>query len=234
MIETMRKVLEAVLDRLQYQVTAYLPAVLVALIILAAAYVAAVAARWFLNRIFKGIAVDRFLRRTGLAFMIDGSGRLRATRLVSEAAYWLILLTGVLTGLSAFNTPLTTKMTQEFVLLLPKLFVAGLILLGGVWLSQYLGRGALVWAVNEGIPHPRRIAMAVRLIITFVAVVVAADYLNFARNVFLAAFIILIGGAALAASLALGLGGREAARHYLKDHGARGEESSERSLWNHL
>lgn len=234
MIETMRQVLEGVLDRLRYQMTTYLPAILAALIILAGAYLAALVARWILNRIFKGIAVDRFLRRSGLAFMIDGSGRLRATRLVAETAYWLILLAGFLTGLSAFNTDLTTRMTQEFVLLLPRILETGLILLAGIWLSQYLGRSALVWAVNEGLPQPRRIALAVRLLIAFVAVVVAAEQLNFARNVFLAAFIILIGGAALAASLALGLAGGAAARHYFRDKPARGEESTERSLWNHL
>ena len=197
MIETMRQVLQAVLDRLRYQVTTYLPSILAALIILAGAYVTALVARWILNRIFKGIAVDRFLRRSGLAFMIDSSGRLRATRVVAETAYWLILL-------------------------------------AGIWLSQYLGRSTLVWAVNEGIPQPRRIAVAVRLLITFVAVVVAAEQLDFARNVFLAAFIILMGGAALAASLALGLAGREAARHYFRDKAARSGESTERSLWNHL
>ena len=64
----------------------------------------------------------------------------------------------------------------------------------------------LVWAVNENFPSPRRLAAVVRILIMFVAVVVAADQLNFARSVFLAAFIIFVGGAVLAASLAIGLG----------------------------
>jgi hypothetical protein len=234
MIKTLQQVLEAVSERLRYQVTAYLPPLVAALIILAGAYVAAVLARWLLTRIFKGSGVDRFLRRSGLAFMIDSSGRLRATRLAAESAYWLILLAGFLTGLSAFNTDLTSKMTQTFVLLLPKLAIAGVILVGGFWLGHYLGRSALVWTVNEGVPHPRRIAGAVRIVILFVAVVAAADYLNFARGVFLAAFIILLGAAALAAALAIGLGGRDAARHYLEDRRQRGEDTQARSLWTHL
>jgi hypothetical protein len=49
-----------------------------------------------------------------------------------------------------FNTNLTTQMTSAFVLFLPKLFVAAVILLVGLWLSQYLGRSTLVWSVNEG------------------------------------------------------------------------------------
>jgi len=71
-------------------------------------------------------------------------------------------------------------------------------------------------------------------VILFVAVVAAADYLNFARGVFLAAFIILLGAAALAAALAIGLGGRDAARHYLEDRRQRGEDTQARSLWTHL
>jgi small-conductance mechanosensitive channel len=234
MIETMRVVLEALLGRLRYEITTYLPAVLAALVILLGAYLAALVARWVLNRIFKGVAADRFLRRSGLAFLLDGSGRLRATRIVAETVYWLILLAGFLTALSAFNTDLTTQMLHNFVLLIPKLAVAGVILLAGFWSGHYLGRSALVWSVNENLPHPRRIAGAVRVVIMFVAVVAAADYLDFARSVFLAAFVILLGGAALATSLALGLGGRDAARRYLEDKAPRSEEERPRSLWNHL
>ncbi|MCC7176362.1 MAG: hypothetical protein IT159_14315 [Bryobacterales bacterium] len=234
MIETMRLVLESVLERLRFQVTTYLPPLLAAMIILLAAYLTAALARWLLNRLFKGAGVDRFLRRSGLAFLIDSSGRLRATRIVSETAYWLILLAGFLTGLSVFNTNLTSQMTQSFVLLLPKLAVAGLILLTGFWLGHYLGRSALVWAVNESLPSPRRIAVAVRIVILFVAVVAAADHLDFARSVFLAAFIILLSGAALAASLALGLAGRDAAHRYMEDKAAREGEGGSRSLWTHL
>ncbi len=234
MVETMRVVLEALLGRLRYEITTYLPAVLAALIILLGAYVTAVIARWVLNRIFKGVAADRFLRRTGLAFMLDGSGRLRSTRIVAGTVYWLILVAGFLTALSAFDTDLTTLMIHNFVLLLPKLIVAGLILLAGFWSGHYLGRSALVWSVNENIPHARRIAAAVRLVIMFVAVVAAADYLNFARGVFLAAFIILLGGAALAASLALGFGCRDAARRLLQDKAPPAEDDYAKSLWNHL
>jgi mechanosensitive ion channel-like protein len=234
MWETMQQVLKGVLARLEGQMTTYLPPLFAALITMLGAYLSAVLVRWVLNRIFKGIAVDRFLRRSGLAFMLDPSGRLRATRLVSEAAYWLILLTGFLIGLSVFNTDLTTQMTQSFVLLLPKLVVAALILLAGAWLAQYLGRSTLVWAVNESLPSPRKLSGAVRIVIMFVAVVVAAEQLDFARNVFLAAFIILLGGAALAASLALGLGGRDAAKRYFQERAESGEDEAKRSLWSHL
>jgi hypothetical protein len=114
--------------------------------------------------------------------------------------------------------------------------MAGAIILVGIWLGQYLGRSTVVWAVNEGLPQPRRLAAAVRVVIMFVAVVVAAYQLDFARSVFLAAFILLLGGAVLAASLAAGIGAGDRFRRYLSDRQERQEPSMERerSLWSHL
>jgi ABC-type multidrug transport system fused ATPase/permease subunit len=234
MVETMRKVLEAVLERLYKYVTIYLPSLLAALILFLAAVVTAVLARWLLYRIFKGPTIDRFLRRSGVAFMLDPSGRLRATRLVAEGVYWCLLLAGFLLGLSVFDTDITTQAIQKLVFLMPKIVVAGLILLAGIALGQYLGRSMLVWAVNEDFPFPRRLATVVRIVITFVAVVVAADQLEFARDVFLAAFIILVGGGVLTVSLAVGLGAGRGFRRYFEEKGQKTEETSERSLWNHL
>jgi hypothetical protein len=233
MVATLQKVLQGVLDRLLKYVTIYLPSLLAALILFLSAYVLAVAARWLLYRIFKGPAIDKFLRQSGVAFMLDPSGRLRATRLVAETVYWCLLLSGFLLGLSVFDTDLTTQMIQKFVFLMPQLVVAALIVLGGAWLGQYLGRGMLVWAVNENIPGARRLALLVRVIVIFVAVVVAADQLNFARSVFLAAFIILVGGGVLTASLAIGLGGG-LRRLLAAQKEPQAEDAHERSLWNHL
>jgi len=233
MIDTLRKVLEAALDRLQYHVTTYLPSLLAALTLVLAAYLTAVLVRWVIYRIFKGLTIDKFLRQSGIAFMVDSSGRLRATRLVAESAYWGILLSGVLLGVNVFGTELTTHVIQSLLFLLPKLVVAGLILLAGTWLGHYLGRSMLVWAVNEGFPSPRRLAAVVRILIMFVAVVVAADQLDFARSVFLAAFIIFVGGSVLAASLAVGLG-RGRVPRFLEEKLEHPGDSAERSLWSHL
>ena len=234
MVETLRTVLQGVLERLYKYVTIYLPSLLAALILFLAAYVMAVFARWLLYRIFKGPTIDRFLRRSGVAFMLDPSGHLRATRLVAETVYWCLLLSGFLLGLSVFDTDITTQLIQKFVFLLPKLVVAGLILLAGAALGQYLGRSMLVWAVNEDFPFPRRLATVVRIIILFVAVVVAADQLDFARSVFLAAFIILVGGGVLTVCLAIGFGAGGGFRRYFEEKKEHAANSSERSLWNHL
>jgi hypothetical protein len=182
----------------------------------------------------KGAGLDRFLSESGLSSMLNRSGRLRAASLVAGIAYWTIVAIGILTALDVFDTTLTSRIIEATVFSIPKLVTAGAILLAGFWLAQYLSRSTLVWAVNEGMPLARRLAIAVRIVVMFVAVVVAADALDFAERVFLAAFVILVGSAALAAAIAVGLSLRESLSRYLAPGREQPEEEKERSLWSHL
>ena len=234
MIEVFKAVLAETAARLNQHVTTFLPPLLVGLTLILAAYIVAAALRWLLYKVFKGMTMDRVLRQSGIAFMLDRRGRLRATGLVAEAVFWGILLTGVLFGLSVFDTDLTTRLIQGFVFLIPKLLIGGFVLLAGAWLSQFLGRALLVWAVGENLPSPRRLAAGARVLIMFAAVVIAADLLDFARSVFLAAFIILVSGAVLTASLVFGLDARGRLRSANEPKPSESETETGRSLWSHL
>lgn len=233
MIRTLQDVLDRVVDTISFHLTTYVPPLVVALIVLALFWLVAKLVRWLMTKAIKGAGIDRFLSDSGLRSMFDSAGRLHGTPLIAGAAYWLIVAGGVLAALNVFGTDLTSRMVEATVFLFPKAVTAGLILLAGAWLAQFLGRSVLVWASNEEIPGPRRMAAATRIVTMFVAVVVASDVLDFAPRVFFAAFVILVGGAVLAASLAVGLGGRDAIRGYLGERKSKQEED-EKSLWSHL
>lgn len=235
MIRTLETILEKAVDRLYLQATTYVPPLLVALAILAITYAVATALRWSLTRVFKGTALDRILAETGVSSLLGRTEQMRTGPLLSSFVYCGVWIVGLLTALNVFETQLTSKMVEATVFLFPKIATAGVILLVGFWLSRYLGRSLLIWACNEEIPHPRRWASALRVAILFVSVVVAADILDFAARVFLAAFIIGAGSAALAAGLALGLGGRFRVERFLSSRLREpAETGEERSLWNHL
>ena len=233
MWSTLAQILERTAEHLAFLLQTYAPPLLAGAIILFSAWLLALLARWAVNRIFKGVAVDRFLSEYGVFSMLDRRGQLRARRIVASGVYWVILAVGSLAALSAVHTDLTTRMVGALVSLVPKLVTAGLILLAGAWLAQYLSRSALIWASNENVPAARKLAGAVRIVIWFVAVVVAADHLDFARSVFLAAFIIIVGGLVLTASIAAGLASRDAIRRQLEPREER-ESLFERPLRNHL
>ncbi len=234
MLQLAERIAQDTMDRLSRLTTNHLPSLLAALFILIVAWGLAAAVRGLLMRIFRGARIDRFLRRSGLDSLLPGDGPVRATHMAAKGAYWTILTSGFLLALSAFDTQLTSRMIESVLFMVPKLFAGAVILVAGVWVSRYLGRSALVWAFNEGIPSSRRIGQAVKVVVIFVTVVVAADYLNFARNVFLASFILIIGGAMLAGGLALGLAGRKTVERYLERKEPGKEELQEHAVWKHL
>jgi len=234
MIATLEQIVESVLQRLTAVVTTYLPPLLAGLIILAVACAFAGGVRWVLNRIIKGAGFERFLSQSGLSSMLGRSERLHTAHLVSRTAYWTIVLAGALTALSAFDTNLSNRIVETVVFLLPKLVTAAVILIAGLWLGQYFARSVLVWACNEGIPYPRRLASAVRIVIVFASTVIAADHLDFAREVFLSTFILIVGGAVLAASIAIGMGVHGLVERHLQAGSSAEEQRQERSMWTHL
>lgn len=76
--------------------------------------------------------------------------------------------------------------------------------------------------------------MAARALVVFAAIVVAAEMVDFAKDVFLTSFLVILSGVVLTASLAFGLGARDAVRRHLEERSAEEHVVSERSLWNHL
>jgi hypothetical protein len=234
MFGLLEQILRQAVERVSSQILTYAPGLLAAIFILAVTLLIARLVRWLIIRIFKGIAVDRFLRHSGISSMIDQAGRLQTSQVVAKTAYWLILVAGILVALNSFNSDLSSRVTETIVFLLPKLLAAAAIIIVGAWIGRYLGRTTLVWAVNEGVPWPRKLAAFVRALFTFGGVVAAADHLDFARSVFLSAFILVVGGIVLAGSLALGLSGRESVRHYLNERKETSEENADdRPLWRH-
>jgi hypothetical protein len=234
MFGAFHRIFASAFEQLSQQIELHLPPLLVALTMLLGAWLIALLARLLLMRLFKGMALERFVQQSGLLSLMGGPPRFPASRVVASVVYWAVLGVGLLAALNVFNTQITTRMAETVMLLTPKVLTAGAIILAGAWLGRYLGRGALVWACNEDLPGARRLAAAVRFLILFLAVVLAADQLDFGRTVFLLAFLLLVGGGVLALGLGLGLGARDAFREYLGVKLAGREEHHERSLWSHL
>jgi hypothetical protein len=231
MLGLLEQILKQAVERISSQILQYAPGLLAALFILAIALIVAKSVRWILLKMIKGISIDRFLQKMGFSARTE---KWKAPQLAAQITYVLILVLGVIAALNSFNSQLTTHIIETAVFLFPKLLVAAAIIFVSAWLGRYFGRSTLVWAVNESMPAPRKLAAAVRAFFVFCGVVAAADHLNFARTVFIAAFILILGGIVLSAALALGLNGKETLHHYLKAEKDAAGDEEERPLWKHL
>jgi len=231
MLSLLEQILRQAVDRVSSQILDYVPGLLAALFILAVTLIIAKTVRWLLLKMIKGISMDQFLRKIGMNAKTE---KWKAPQLAAQITYGLILAIGILAALNSFNSQMTTRIIETVVFLFPKLLIAAAIIVISAWLGRYFGRSTLIWAVNENMPAPRKLAALVRAFFVFCGVVAAADHLDFARSVFIAAFILILGGIVLAAAIALGLNGKEVFHRYLSDDNRASEDSEERSLWNHL
>jgi hypothetical protein len=234
MLSLLEQTVKDALERTFHLFITRAPGIVACLLILLISVAIAAATRWLLARFFVGISLDRLLSKGRLTVVLDRAGRVSVSSLLVETCFWTIIVIGTFAAISSVDARLPSRIIDGVAFLAPKLLVAGIIVLAGIWLGVYLGRSVLIWAVNHGIPGPRTLAAAVRMFFVSFGVVAASDRLDFARNAFLSAFVLLLSGVVLAAGLAFGLAGRDIVRRQLLGNTAHDHEGKNRSLWTHL
>lgn len=212
------------LERLYGKVLQFLPNLFTAALLLILGFILAAVLKWGFLKLFRAFNLDRFFERFGMGELL-GKGGIREplSVLLSKIIGWIIVFTFIIISLQALNVPAVEGLLEGFFLYLPNIFVAALILLFGYFLSNFLGRTALIAAVNAGVKVSGLIGNLVRLSIFLLAVTMALEQLGIGRGTIIIAFAIIFGGVVLALSIAFGLGGRDIAKEYLEKK-MKGEE----------
>jgi len=109
------------------------------------------------------------------------------------------------------------QLLERFLLYLPNIFVALIVLAIGWFLGNFLGRAALIESMNPGFKAAGPLSKGIKGVILLFAFVMAFEQLGIGRSTVIAAFAIVFGGAVLALALAFGLGGRDLARTWLEE-----------------
>jgi hypothetical protein len=168
-------------------------------------------------RLLRAADCDARCGRWGLTASLVRSGiRQPPSALVGRIIFWMIFLVGLLMGIEALEMPATAGMVGLALHFLPNLIVAGLVMVIGWLLANFLGQAALIGAVNAQVAGAPLIAGAVRWLVLVFAGAAALTQLGIAREMVLLAFGIAFGGTMLALALAFGLGGKDLAREILE------------------
>ena len=209
MWEQVDRILRQSAAQIADHVADFLPGVLVALLLMVAAVVAAVLARTIIVRALRGLEFDRRAEQLGIGPLSAWPGSTSTTQAVGVAAYWTILILGLLLSLTALNATIPSRLADAVFAYLPHLLAAFVILLIGAIAARFLARSVLIGAVNMQIQSARLLSLFVKWLVLIIAIAMALDHLGIGRTVLLLAFTITFGGIVLAASLAVGLGARD-------------------------
>lgn len=206
----------------------FLPNLLAMLIIILIGIIAARVVRAVLLRILKAVNFDSWSDRMGLtSVMRKGDLWAKPSAAVGAFVFWLLLIVAFMAGLDALQVRAIDSLIAQFVLYLPRVFSALLILVFGYIVTGFIGRAVLISAVNRGYHFSRLLAESVRLLLVALFVAMALEQLQVAPSIVVAAFSIIFGGIVLALAIAFGVGGIEAAKRIIEKERENKDESKQ-------
>lgn len=220
-------------DRLYEKILQFLPNFLASLLL----FIVGIAIGWLLKvisaRIFRTLKLDRFAESLGLKEVLHKGGiKDPLSEILSRIISWITIITFTIISLRALEIPAVEGLLERFLLYLPNVFTAALILFFGYLLSNFLGRAALIASVNAGLRVSGLIGRLVKLTVFILSVTMSLEQLGIGSSTIIVAFAIIFGGVVLAIALALGLGGRDIAKEYLEKK-LKSEEEKKDEI-NHL
>jgi hypothetical protein len=225
MEKTLARTLTAIWQSYHDGFLAILPGLLAAFIIIFAGWVLALLLSWVIRRALKMTRFDQFCGNSGFTHLLNKADiHAPPSILAGKLIFWLVFLVFIMSGLNALGMELFKRLASEFLLYLPNVFTAALILLAGALGGSFLSRAALLGAVNANLPSPRTISLMVKYAILVLCSAMALEQLKIAGNIVMAAFTIAFGAVMLGLAIAFGLGGRHAARRILEERMAKKTE----------
>jgi len=161
------------------------------------------------RRVLAGLHFDERLGRWGFSSLAEWSPMNSPTRLISRSVAALVMISGFLIGIAAFDFDWTYLFVQKMFAYIPDVLAALVVLLVGNVLARFLARSVLIGAVNLNLQYARFLSIGVKWIVIVLAFAMALEHLRIAPGIVELAFGILFGGIVLTLALAIGLSSKE-------------------------
>ena len=215
-------------ERFFEKVLQFLPDFLSAILIFALGIDLGFILRAIFLRLFRTIKLDKFSERSGVIELLRKGGiKDSVSVLLAKVIGWITIVIFAIISMRELEIPTVERLFESFLLYLPNVFVAALILLFGYLLGNFFGRAALIASVNAGIKFSGLIGRFVKFTVFILSGTMALEQLGIGRGTIIIAFAIIFGGIVLALAIAFGLGGKDIAMEYLKKKLLKGEEKDD-------
>jgi hypothetical protein len=208
-------------------VVQFLPRLLAMLIIIVAGLLIALVLRVALRGILSVAKFGAVCEASGLTQALAKMALPPPIDLLSRLVFWVVWVGFILLGINALGIVALREQISRFFLFLPQVFVALLVLFGGLLAANFFSRATLLAAVNANHPSARLLSSVVRFLIVLLAATMALEQLGLGQHAVLTAFSIAFGAVMLGMAIAFGLGGRDVARRILERQFPPGKKEEE-------
>jgi hypothetical protein len=192
-----------------HQTAAFLPKLLLALLVVAVGWLLAKAVRFAVERALRAINFNVLTERAGTDNFLQQAGmRGDTTTLFGLVAFWLAILATLIIAFNGLGLTYITDLLGRVVLFTPKLLVAMLLVIFGSYCARFVGNAVHSYCVDAQIPDADMLARIVRYIIMTLVVMIALSQVEIGGDIVQRTFLIILAGLMLAFALAFGLGGK--------------------------
>lgn len=209
MREQVKQALDQSTTRFITAITRLLPGLVALIVVMLISVLLAWILAIVVRRLLISIRFDERLIGWGFPSSAELSPMKSPSVLVARCIATLVILTGFLIGVSAFDAELTSLLVRSVFAYVPNILGAMLVLLVGSIIARFLGRSVLIGAVNMNFHYGRLLSVGVKWLVIVLAVAMALEHLRIGSRIVELAFSILFGGIVLALALAVALNSKE-------------------------
>ena len=203
----------------------YLPQVLGALVVLVVGYVIARLLRALVTRLLRRLRLDdRLTHGSGGDYVARIAPQGSPSRLVGLVVQYVLLVFVLVSAVGVLDIPAVTGFMSIVLSYLPNVLAALLIFLVAAAVAGAVG--GVVHKTMGDTPTGRIVRTAAPSLVMAIAVFMVLNQLGIAPAIVTATYIAMISSAGLAAALAFGLGGRDAAAALIESGYRKAQEQS--------
>ncbi len=134
-----------------HQVGAFLPRVVLAIVILIVGWLIAKAVRFALVKTLRALNFNVITDKAGIdAFLRQGGGDIDTIRVLGALAYWLVILAAIMVAFNSLDLAYVTDLVGRIVLFVPRVMVAVVILVFGAYFARFVSGALTVYLKNIG------------------------------------------------------------------------------------
>lgn len=189
------------------QFGAFLPRLLLAVIILVIGWLLAKAIRLIVIKGLRAINFNILTDRAGIdRFLQQGGIQTDMVGILGALIYWLVTLAALMIAFNSLGLTNVTELIGRVALFIPKVIVAVLILAFGAYFARFIDNTIIAYGKNVGLEDAEFLGRSARYAILVFVVMIALEQVDVASELVRQSFLIILAGVVLALALAFGLG----------------------------
>lgn len=195
-----------------------LPSVLAALLLLLIGMVVGRLARAAVERFLKFTRIDEYTGKIKVNELLSRLGfGASPVFVIGFLVYWLIILVFLVSAANAVQLTVVSQLLERFVLFMPKLIGAVLVVAGGLLLGHFFGEIVLNAATANKLDGAVALSKVARFVVVVFASIMALEQIAIDTTIITSSIQIILATIGLGLAIAFGLGGRDVAAEIIRN-----------------